>query len=250
MKKITSILFALIILSLSSSAQQMIEKADIEFEVKTNIKKTLGESPWAEMLKESVPTFKIAYYHFIFNNNQSLFKWDHFDEKNKLPEFMTSDEQESTWYLNHNTNSLEMKKSIFGTPILIKDSIPSIEWKLTNEQMNIAGFNCRKAIGKIFDSVYVFAFYAEEIPISGGPCSISGLPGMVLGMTIPRLYTSWMATKINVTSVKDNLIQPIVAKKPFGYKEFGVFFADKIKDWGDGEDGKDWRQKMYWTSML
>jgi GLPGLI family protein len=35
------------------------------------------------------------------------------------------------------------------------------------------------------EDVYVFAFYTDDITtISGGPCSINGLPGMILGLTI------------------------------------------------------------------
>ena len=89
--------------------------------------------------------------------------------------------------------------------------------------MTIAGFNCRKAVGKIFDSVYIFVFYAEEIPISGGPCAIRGLPGMIMGMTIPRLYTSWIATKVNVVSVNENVIKPSAAKKMYFKKEYKDF---------------------------
>src|SRR5688572_5179859 len=94
-----------------------------------------------------------------------------------------------------------MQKNVYGSNFNVEDSIPAIQWKLSNENRMIAGFNCRKATGIIMDSVYVFAFFTEEIMIPGGPCSISGLPGMILGLTIPRLYTSYIATKIMVNDV-------------------------------------------------
>ncbi|HEV8081335.1 MAG TPA: GLPGLI family protein, partial [Chitinophagaceae bacterium] len=43
-------------------AQQFISKAVIEYEVKANIKKTLGNNMWDEMMKENLPTFKTGYY--------------------------------------------------------------------------------------------------------------------------------------------------------------------------------------------
>jgi GLPGLI family protein len=61
--------------------------------------------------------------------------------------------------------------------------------------------------------VYVFAFYTDDIMISGGPCSINGLPGMILGLTIPRLYTSFIATKVAVKKVTATEIIPVKAKK-------------------------------------
>ena len=93
-----------------------------------------------------------------------------------------------------------------------------MEWRLTNENRVIAGFNCRKAVAKIFDSVYVFAFYTDEILIPGGPCSINGLPGMILGVTIPRLFTSWIATKVTLTGVDENIITPFLLKTPLAAK--------------------------------
>jgi GLPGLI family protein len=117
--------------------------------------------------------------------------------------------------------------------------------------MSIAGFNCRKAVGKIFDSVYVFVFYTEEIPISGGPCSIAGLPGMVLGMTIPRLYTSWIATKVMVNGVNETAIKPADAKKPTSRAEFRKLMLDRTKDWGGGdEENRQWQQRFLWTAQL
>ncbi len=98
---------------------------------------------------------------------------------------------------------------MYGSSIIVQDSIKNIQWKLSNETRMIAGFNCRKATGKIFDSVYVFAFYTDEILIPGGPASINGLPGTILGVTIPRLFTSWIATKVSVTSVAENDIKPV-----------------------------------------
>jgi GLPGLI family protein len=95
----------------------------------------------------------------------------------------------------------------------------------------IAGFNCRKAFTIIFDSVYVFAFYTDEIMISGGPCSIHGLPGMILGMTVPRLYSSWIATKVTVNDVDAAIIKPVKARKTYDTKFLESAIKDNTKDW-------------------
>jgi GLPGLI family protein len=100
----------------------------------------------------------------------------------------------------------------------------------------------------------VFAFYTDEITISGGPVSISGLPGLILGLTIPRLYTSYVATKVGV-SVKDTTImKPITAKKTYDIKGLKALMEEKTKDWFTyGEDKEeDKRQKdMYlWNTLL
>ena len=143
---------------------------------------------------------------------------------------------------------------MFGTKFNIADSIQKINWKLVNESRVIAGFNCRKAVGIIMDSVYVFAFYTDEIVISGGPCSVQGLPGMILGLTIPRLYTSWIATKVMVNSVNETVIKPIESKKTLTKVALNDLITERTKDWGrgddDDEDSRQWKEQLKWNIML
>jgi GLPGLI family protein len=250
MKRIFTVCF-IICMAMKVNAQQFIEKATIEFEVKTNIQKTIGSGTWSEMIKDKLPTFKTGYYNFTFANNKSFYKMDHFDPKSLvIPEWMRKDDEENEWYADFNTGIMQAKKNVVGSQLDIKDSVTAIEWKLVNESMTIAGFNCRKAVGKIFDSVYVFVYYTEEIPISGGPCSISGLPGMILGMTIPRLYTSWVATKINVNGINESIIKPAAAKKTLTRKEFRDILIDKTNDWGGDEEDKAQKARFIWDKFL
>jgi GLPGLI family protein len=238
-----------------SQAQLFISKGNIEFEVKTNIKKMWsGNSVWAEMMQDNLPTFKTAYFKFTFANGRSLYKLDRFDESGpkKIPDYMKRDDEENEWFCDYTKEEMSMKKNIFGSPFFIKDSLQKIQWRFSNESRVIAGFNCRKAIGKIFDSVYVFAFYTDEITITGGPGNINGLPGMIMGVTIPRLYTSWIVTKLSLEGVDENKIKPQTSKKPSTNKEFRGLLLDRSKDWGgsDDEEGKKWVNNFLWTAML
>jgi len=233
-------------------AQQFIDKAVIEYEVKTNIKKTIGNSSWAEMLKENMPQFKTAYYNFTFADNKSIYKFSRWDDKVKIPEFMKRGDEENIWYFDFENNKFSMQKDVVGSKFYVADSIPKIEWRLTNESRQIAGFNCRKAVGKIMDSVYVFAFYTDEITISGGPCSVSGLPGMILGLTIPRMYTSFIATKVTLNGVNNATIKPVEAKKPYTRDGLKSTINNRIKEWftDDDEDSKQYKNQFVWGILL
>jgi GLPGLI family protein len=252
MKKIFAILILFSATVSVVSAQIFIEKARIEFEEKSNFKKKLGNVSWLEGLKDNLPNQRVQYYDYTYANNKGFYKLNRIDEKNKIPDWLDENNEENEWYTDLTTGTMQLKKIVVGAPFNIKDSLPVIEWKLVNENMNIAGFNCRKAIGKIYDSVYVFAFYAEELPISGGPCSISGLPGMILGMTIPRLYTSWLATKVIVNGVNEEVIKPAPAKKTMLNREYRNILIDRTKDWGGGEDGEanGFREQFLWSALL
>ena len=251
MKYKICLLIALAHIALQASAQQFISKGSIEFEVITNVKKTMGNNTFDEQLKELMPTFKTAYYNYTFADNKSIFKFDRYDEKKgKLPEFLKRDEDINEWYSDFSTGLTYMQKNIWGSPINFKDSITNIQWKLSNESRMIAGFNCRKAVGKIMDSVYVFAFYTDEITISGGPCSINGLPGMIMGVTIPRLYMSILATKLTVTDVKESTIKPIAVKKYYTNKEIKTMLDKRIESYTMSDEDKKYIDQMYWNTLL
>ncbi len=53
------------------------------------------------------------------------------------------------------------------------------------------------------DSIYVVAFYTDEILTTGGPESFTGLPGMILGIAIPHEHVSWFATKVEAFGIAD-----------------------------------------------
>ena len=251
-KKAKILLLLLTIFVFQAKAQLFIDKAVIEFEVKTNVKKTMGSGQWADMLKENMPQFKTGYYQYSFSGNKSIYKFNRWDEGPKVPEFMRRDDEQQIYFFDYNTNKTYQQKAIVGSNFFLEDSISKIDWRLTNESRVIAGFNCRKAIGKIMDSVYVFAFYTDEILIPGGPCTINGLPGMILGVTIPRMYISFIATKLTISNVIEDEIKPVTAKKFSSKAALKTLITERSKEWSseDDEDSKAWRNQFVWKALL
>lgn len=251
-----SIYLFLIIMFFSSfsNAQQFVDKAVIEFEVNTNLKKTMSNNSWDEQMKENLSELKTSYWKFSFVNNKSIYKFDRWSPKTRIPKYEKDEDEENIWFHDFTNKTMSFQKLIASTSFVLNDSISNIEWKITNENREIAGYNCRKAVGKIFDDVYVFAFYTDEITISGGPCSINGLPGMILGLTIPRLYTSFIATKVNLTLANTEEIKPIVAKKTYKSKELKAVLTETTKDWfswgEDKEENKRQKDAFFWNAFL
>lgn len=212
MKKI--LFFVAIFFSLSLNAQQFIGNGMIEFEMRVNNHKAYGDGFWIEMFKDKIPQFSTYYYNFTFNNNKAVYKFDHLDERSKLP-WNDGNEEDNIWYSDYSAGTFTDQKSVFGDTYLLADSLMNMQWKMVpNETREIAGFVCRKAQTVIFDSVYVFAYYTDEITVSGGPMGIHGLPGMILGITIPRMYTSWIADKLEINGVNtSSIIAPQKGKK-------------------------------------
>ncbi len=234
-------------------AQIFIDKATIQYEVKSNLKKTMGSNSWADAMADKIPTFKVGFYNLTFADNKSIYKFESWFEKEKLPEFWRTDDK-SVYFTDFNLNKIYTEKDMIGSVVNVEDSLRNLDWRLTNENRIIAGFSCKKAVAKIFDSVYVFAFYAEEIMIPAGPASINGLPGAILGLTIPRLFTSWIATKVNVNGVDVSSIKIAAAKKPYNNTTLKKFIDDRTSDWWSGgednDDNKQQKNRFIWGMLL
>ena len=215
----------------------------------------MGNNNWEEMLKDKLPRFKTGYFTLTFDNDKSIYKFDHWGAP-KLPDFMLEGEDEEKYFFNYATGKYAMQKNVEGSILTITDSIPKLKWKLVNENREIAGFNCRKAYAVMLDSVYVFAFYTEEITFPGGPGSFHGLPGTILGITVPRLYTSWIATKVMVNGFDAASIKPIESKKSISLNDLTTIIKDRFKDWYSSDDpevNKEIQQRkaiFLWQTLL
>lgn len=229
------------------NAQQFIESGAIEFEVRTNNHRAMeGEGMWGEMFKDKIPQFSTTYYQYTFNDNKAIYKFDRYDEKSKMPRgFGFGSIEDDVWYNDYTTGTFTNYKYIVDNNYLLAGALMNIDWRLSpTETREIAGFNCRKATGIIFDSVYVFAFYTDEITISGGPMGINGLPGMILGITIPRMFTSYIATKLQVAGVD---VRKIVAPQKGKKKELNELRENLqrvSKNWGSYGQQAMWKLSL------
>jgi len=241
MKKLT--LIFILFVFIKAGGQQFISSGNIEFEVRTNNHKIYGDGFFGEMFKDRFPQFSTTYYDYTFSRDNAVYKFNRRDDKSKLP-WGNNNEDENIWFSNYSAGTFTDQKFVFDDTYLLSDSLMKIDWKLVpTETREIAGFNCRKAVGIIFDSVYVFAFYTDEITISGGPMGIHGLPGMILGITIPRMYTSWIATKLQLDFKKDIIAEPLKGKKKKA-TELKQNVEKVSKNWGT------WGQQAVWNIFL
>ena len=241
MKKI--IFFPFLVAAGSTNAQQFISTGMIEYEVRINNHRMFGDGFFAEAFKDKMPNFSTTYYKLTFNDNKAIYKFDRLNEKDKLP--WNNFPEENVWYNDYTTNTRTNQKFVFDQTYLLSDSLMKMEWKLVpNETREIAGFVCRKAQTVIFDSVYVFAFYTDEITVSGGPMGIHGLPGMILGITIPRMFSSWIATKLQVNGVNTNVIAAPTKGKKKPAMELQEQIEKVSKNWGT------WGRQSIWNIFL
>jgi GLPGLI family protein len=189
----------------SGFCQQFITKGRIEFERKVNnYKQFEGEdNSWIEQIKKMVPQYTIDYFDFVFDGNRSIYKPGRESPTPRNAFMGTPPASENIVYNDYATNMFTSSKQVFENSYLLHDTMPAIKWKITSETRMIAGFNCRRAETILMDSVYIVAFYTDEIMATGGPEGFNGLPGMILGIAMPRTAITWFATKLELSTVKE-----------------------------------------------
>jgi GLPGLI family protein len=241
---ITSFLFSIV----SLQAQEVfIEKGKIEFERTTNVHKRLEDdmsennSTFLEALKKQMPQHKTSYFNLYFNQDKTLYEpGREVEVAKKVPEWMTGPADANIVYSDLSAKTFSSLKSVFENTYNIQDSLRKAEWKITTDTRTIAGFQCRKATTTIMDSVYVFAFYTDQIVTRGGPESFSGLPGMILGIAIPRMHTTWFATKLETSDPKMGIIAPPKKGKKTDVNALKTTLYNSLKQWGKNGQRYTW----------
>jgi GLPGLI family protein len=239
MKKIIYIL----IITMTATAARLhaqnaifLSQGRIEFERKVNLHAQIDESyddddnTWKDIEKKIVPKFKSTFFDLSFNGNTTLYKPGRENpDNNKLWQTPAEDNVVFSDLAKQQSVS---EKNIFDLKFLVEDSMRKIKWKITDETRNIAGFECRRANALIMDSVYVVAFYTNEIITAGGPESFSDLPGMILGVAIPHEHITWFATKVYAEEIPISSLRPPAKGKKTTNAAMILQLKDAMKDWG------------------
>lgn len=233
-KSTTTLLLALFLFGRAGSQPVFLDKVSIDF-AKTvatwQLMKEI-EPEWFESQKEHMPKETISYFNFTSDGAKSIYK------RTKEPElprgtWFTPFADNNVVYNDYSTGTTIAQKPIFEETFLLRDSLLKIRWKLTPDTRVIAGFECRKAVGILYDTVAVFAFYTDEIPITGGPEGINGLPGMILGVGIPRLHTTWFATRVSAPEINSRTLTPSTKGKSVDRKLMLSSLNRVLQEWSD-----------------
>ena len=207
----------------------------VEYEKTTAIRQLMKDlqegNTWYEQNKDRYPVSILNYYEFTGDTSRSIYKpgkdvpvdprmwWRPVADKNVV-------------YNDYKTGRTISQKPVFEETFLVEDSLLRIKWKITGDLRTISGYECRKAVGIINDSIAVFAFYTDELLINGGPEGIHGLPGMILGVGIPKLHATWFATKVEVFDINMKPVTAPAKGKKVNRIELMSKLAPLMQNWG------------------
>ncbi|WP_406684930.1 GLPGLI family protein [Seonamhaeicola sp. MEBiC1930] len=205
-----------------------------------------------------------------FNKLESIYK---VEEKIEAPgsggggrggfrSMMMSNFVDGNEYKNVKNQSFLQERELFGKKFLIKDSIPSFEWKMTGESKQIGQYTCFKATGKKIkygldvnnarpgprrgneseqaskeekpktepeiNEVDVVVWYTPQIPVSQGPSDYWGLPGLILEVNEGR--TTILCTKIIMNPGDKEPIKVPSKGKEVSRAEYDVISKTKMEE--------------------
>lgn len=248
MKKIAATLAGVIFFANCMFAQHahFTTSGTIQFEKKVNlyalIKKEVNadNEAWMKPIMEEFmkrnPQFKTLKSTLSFTDNKTLYVPEEEELAKEDWGIGPMEDQNNTIYTDYSTNAFIDQKKVFDETFLVKDTARAFKWKITDETREIAGYTCRRANAIMMDSIYVVAFYTTEIPVTGGPESFNGLPGMILGVALPHENLTWFATKVTDTTLPPNTVAPPKKGKATNNSDLKATLRKATKDWGKWAD--------------
>jgi len=228
---------------LKAQYARFVESGVVEFEKRVNmyakIKNRIGKSTFMEQAFEQYqktnPQFKSFKYSLAFSGTKTRF-WPHAEQGTSTGGFFGNDpsvDMGNIIFTDLLAGQSISQKGVYEETYLITDSTRRIQWRITNETREIAGYECRRANALVLDSIYVVAFYTDQIPVSGGPESFTGLPGMILGVALPYENTTYFATKVDDRPVSAKELEAPKKGRAVNYQELRTHLEASLKNWGD-----------------
>jgi GLPGLI family protein len=245
-------IFLVFVFAGSIHAQQTyITKGKIEYEKVVNTLKIVEEqyagsdNIFAEAMKKNMPKTSSTFYDLYFNEEKSLYKpGKEVIVAQRPPDWISGQANDNIVFNDLAKQTTTTQKNVFENTYLIKDSLKTLKWKITNDTRTIAGLECRKATTVIMDSVFVVAFFSEQILSNSGPEGFNGLPGMILGLAIPRLHATWYATKLELIEVKETDVTAPKKGKAVNYLQLNEQLVPLMKSWGK------YANRFIWQIMI
>lgn len=125
----------------------------------------------------------------------------------------------------------QVEQRDFMTRLFLIEGQPVRQWKLTGQQKMILDYPCQEAVMGEGDKK-VSAWFTPVIPVSSGPATYGGLPGLILAVDINEGRQAYTAVKVETgLSEAPALMRPDKGKQ-VTREEFDKIVEEKMKEMG------------------
>lgn len=201
--------------------------------VKLEIKLEGDAAQFASMMPKERKMNKVLY----FNQKNSLYENGKATEKDNLQmqsgsqNVMIKMEEPQNKLFTDIENSKTIEQREFMTRIFLIEGEPKLQWKMTGNQKVILNFPCMEAVMEK-DSIKTTAWFTPSIPVSTGPGTYNGLPGLVLAVDVDNGKNTITATSVDLNAVSEDKITKPDKGKKVTREEFDAIVQEKMKEMG------------------
>lgn len=190
-----------------------------------------------EQFKDMIPTSRDFNKVLAFNEKVSMYQdqpADKAEEETNTTEGgiqmrMEFARPDNKLYSDMSSGKTLEARSFMDKKFLIEGKIKRYKWQLVDEQKEILGYPCQKAIYKDTSNT-VIAWFTSKIPVSIGPSAYSGLPGMIMEMDIDDGRLKVVAINVDLKTIdQKSMIKPKKGKK-VSEEDFNKIVAEKTKE--------------------
>lgn len=219
---------------MSFGQRKFISSGKILFERKIDLQKEITAVPWlrSNPAIAQMPRYYTTSHFLYFTPHETIFRRNP-AEIDKTAYYSNDRSADDLVYTNLSKGLFSKELAFYEETVFLADSLRKLEWEMTNEVRTIAGFECRKATTIILDSLYVIAFYSDEILSNGGPLSYCKLPGMILGLVVPRMNLTFFATSVELTEPTREQLTPPASSQFLNYDSFKELIDKTVHKFGN-----------------
>ena len=132
-------------------------------------------------------------------------------------------------YVNDADDSFTETREFMGRTFLIRESRPTYEWRLVGEESEFLGYMVQKAIA-VQDSTTIEAWFTPQIPVSAGPGRFSGLPGLILVVSVNRGDELYSAIEVDLSGLDESAIVAPEEGDEVTREEYEILVEEKLQE--------------------
>lgn len=239
MKKV---IFAFAALLVAFSGQAQIKKGTVVYEEVINLAKKLG--PQMEQFKGMLPEERKSYKELSFNEEAAIcltkeaadLEINQTDANGNEMQIQMKRPDE-TFYTDLKKKQLIANREFMTRKFLVTSNFDELDWKITGEQKTILDIPCVSATATRGENTVV-VYFAPTIPVSAGPNSFVGLPGMVLYANLNDGEYTVTAIQINEDKVDESIITKPTEGKKMNKKDFDALMEEKMEEMREQNGGQ------------
>lgn len=132
-------------------------------------------------------------------------------------------------YVNSEHDMFTQTRTFMGRTFLIREPKPTYKWRLVGEQSEFLGYMVQKATAEQ-EGTTIEAWFTPQIPVSAGPGPYSGLPGLILVVSVNRGEELYSAIEVDVGALEEGAIVAPEDGDELTRQEYETLVEEKLQE--------------------